>query len=100
MEPYYIESISGADGSVLYQHQDDGVAVLSPGAAAKTSSIMTGVLVSGTARRSPLEGRVAAAKTGTQDNNTNSWMVGYTPELVTAVWVGHPDRYLPMINIP
>ena len=36
MEPYYIESISGADGSVLYQHQDDGVAVLSPGAAAKT----------------------------------------------------------------
>jgi penicillin-binding protein 1A len=100
MEPYYIESISGADGSVLYQHQDDGVAVLSPEAAAKTSSIMTGVLVSGTARRSPLEGRVAAAKTGTQDNNTNSWMVGYTPELVTAVWVGHPDLYLPMVNIP
>jgi penicillin-binding protein 1A len=100
MEPYYIESISGADGSVLYQHQDDGVAVLSPEAAAKTSSIMTGVLVSGTARRNPLEGRVAAAKTGTQDNNTNSWMVGYTPELVTAVWVGHPDLYLPMVNIP
>ena len=100
MEPYYIESISGPDGSVLYQHQDDGVAVLSPEAAAKTTSIMTGVLVSGTARRSALEGRVAAAKTGTQDNNTNSWMVGYTPELVTAVWVGHPDLYLPMVNIP
>ncbi len=100
MEPYYIESISGADGSVLYQHQDDGVAVLSPEASAKTTSIMTGVLVSGTARRNPLEGRVAAAKTGTQDNNTNSWMVGYTPELVTAVWVGHPDLYLPMVNIP
>ena len=100
MDPYYIESISGADGSVLYQHQDDGVAVLTPEAAAKTTNIMAGVLISGTARRSALEGRVAAAKTGTQDNNTNSWMVGFTPELVTAVWVGHPDKYLPMVNIP
>ena len=100
MDPYYIESISGPDGIVLYQHQDDGVAVLTPDAAAKTTNIMTGVLVSGTARRSALEGRVAAGKTGTQDNNTNSWMVGFTPELVTAVWVGHPDKYLPMVDIP
>ena len=100
MDPYYIESISGPDGTVLFQHQDDGVAVLTPEAAAKTTNIMEGVMISGTARRSTLEGRVAAAKTGTQDNNTNSWMVGYTPELVTAVWVGHPDKYLPMVDIP
>ena len=100
MDPYYIESISGPDGTVLFQHQDDGVAVLTPVAAAKTTNIMAGVLISGTARRSALEGRVAAAKSGTQDNNTNSWMVGYTPELVTAVWVGHPDKYLPMVDIP
>ena len=100
MDPYYIESISGPDGTVLYQHQDEGVAVLTADAAAKTTKIMTGVFVSGTARRSALEGRVAAGKTGTQDNNTNSWMVGFTPELVTAVWVGHPDKYLPMVNIP
>jgi penicillin-binding protein 1A len=99
MDPYYIESISGPDGTVLFQHQNDGVAVLTPEAAAKTTNILAGVLISGTARRSALEGRVAAAKTGTQDNNTNSWMVGYTPELVTAVWVGHPDKYLPMVDI-
>ena len=100
MDPYYIESISGPDGTVLFQHQDDGVVVLTPEAAAKTTNILEGVMISGTARRSTLEGRVAAAKTGTQDNNTNSWMVGYTPELVTAVWVGHPDKYLPMVDIP
>jgi penicillin-binding protein 1A len=99
MDPYYIESISGPDGTVLFQHQNDGVAVLTPEAAAKTTNILAGVLISGTARRSALEGRVAAAKTGTQDNNTNAWMVGYTPELVTAVWVGHPDKYLPMVDI-
>jgi penicillin-binding protein 1A len=57
-------------------------------------------MTSGTARRSALAGRESAGKTGTQDNNTNAWFVGYTPELTTAVWVGHPDLYLPMNNIP
>lgn len=99
MQPYYVERIEGPQGTV-YQHQDDGVAVLTAEATAKTTSILSGVLISGTARRSQLDGRVAAGKTGTQDNNTNSWMVGYTPDLVTAVWVGHPDLYLPMNNIP
>ncbi len=42
----------------------------------------------------------AAGKTGTQQDNTNSWFVGATPQLTTAVWVGDPDAYTPMINIP
>ncbi len=99
MQPYYIERIEGPDG-VLYQHVDTGVQVLTPEVNARTVSILEGVLVTGTARRSQLEGRVAAGKTGTQDNNTNAWMVGFTPELSTAVWVGHPDLYLPMNDIP
>ncbi len=99
MRPYYIERIEGPDG-VLYQHTDSGVQVLTPEANARTVNILEGVLVSGTARRTPLEGRVSAGKTGTQDNNTNAWMVGFTPELTTAVWVGHPDLYLPMNDIP
>ena len=99
IEPYYIERIEGPDG-VVYQHADDGVQVLAPDVAARTVNVLEGVLISGTARRSALEGRVSAGKTGTQDNNTNAWMVGFTPELTTAVWVGHPDLYLPMDGIP
>lgn len=99
MRPYYIERIEGPDG-VLFQHSDAGVQVLTPEANARTVNILEGVLISGTARRSQLEGRVSAGKTGTQDNNTNAWMVGFTPELTTAVWVGHPDLYLPMNGIP
>lgn len=98
-EPYFIERIEGPNG-VLYQHESEGVEVLSPEAAARTTAMLEGVMTSGTGRRSALEGRVSAGKTGTQDNNTNAWFVGYTPELVTAVWVGHPDLYLPMENIP
>ncbi|MEY4225034.1 MAG: hypothetical protein RIS33_1968 [Actinomycetota bacterium] len=98
-EPYFIERVEGPTG-LLYEHEGASTRVLTEDAARRTTSILEGVLKSGTARRSALEGRVAAGKTGTQDNNTNAWFVGYTPELTTAVWVGHPDLYLPMENIP
>lgn len=98
-EPYYIERIEDPEG-VIYEHRDEGIEVLSADAAQRVTGILKGVMVSGTARRSALDGRESAGKTGTQDNNTNAWMVGYTPELTTAVWVGHPDLYLPMNNIP
>lgn len=98
-EPYFIERVEGPTG-LLYEHESAPTRVLTEEAARRTTGILEGVLRSGTARRSALEGRVAAGKTGTQDNNTNAWFVGYTPELTTAVWVGHPDLYLPMENIP
>jgi membrane peptidoglycan carboxypeptidase len=61
------------------------------------------VLTKGTARRALADFPFpAAGKTGTQQDNTNSWFVGYTPELSTAVWVGDPDGYTPMVreNVP
>jgi membrane peptidoglycan carboxypeptidase len=39
-----------------------------------------------------------AGKTGTTDNYGDAWFVGYTPQLVTAVWVGYPDKLTPMLN--
>ncbi|MBV9280311.1 MAG: transglycosylase domain-containing protein [Chloroflexi bacterium] len=47
---------------------------------------------------SPLNvGRTAAAKTGTTENFTDNWTVGYTPDIVTGVWVGNADN-TPMVN--
>ncbi|CAB4715908.1 MAG: hypothetical protein F2934_05180 [Actinobacteria bacterium] len=103
-DPYYVERIvRTATGDVLYQHEDPGTAALSVDAARRTTSILTGVLKRGTAARTGwLSGgkRPAAGKTGTQQNNTNAWFVGYTPQYVTAVWVGNPKGYVPMVNIP
>ena len=42
--------------------------------------------------------RPAAAKTGTTSNWTDNWTVGYTPQLLTGVWVGNADRS-PMVNV-
>ena len=92
-DPYYIEKIERADGTVLYQHQDPGTQVLTPEVADRTIDILRGVLISGTGRRGKLaDNRPAAGKTGTQENNTNAWFVGGTPQYTTAVWMGNPNE--------
>jgi penicillin-binding protein 1A len=115
LRPYFIERIEDANG-VLYQHEQLCVApedvepcrVLSNEVALRAVDTMKGVIQFGTARRTALEPaapltgeqRPAAGKTGTQDDNTNAWFVGYTKQLTTAVWVGDPKAYTPMVNIP
>ncbi len=99
-EPYLVERILGPRG-LVFEHRDDGVQVLDPGAADQTAAILKGVLTRGTARRvGPLQGgdRPAAGKTGTQDNNTNAWFVGFTPQITAAVWVGDPKGYTEMTS--
>ena len=99
-EPYFIEKVEGPSG-VLYQHQAAPQQVISKQVADAEVSILKKTLTLGTARRSPLnDKRPSAGKTGTQDENTNAWFVGFTKQLTTAVWVGDPKAYTPMVNIP
>ena len=100
-EPYYVEWVDTADGQRIYTHADAGTQVLDRPVALAATDTLKGVLVSGTGRNYPLEGgRPAAGKTGTQADNTNAWFVGFTPEITTAVWVGDPNGYTPMVNVP
>jgi penicillin-binding protein 1A len=61
---------------------------------------LTGILQDavriGTGRRAALPDRPVAGKTGTTDNYGDAWFIGYTPQLVTAVWVGYPNALRPM----
>ena len=100
-EPYYVEFIDDAEGNRLHTHFDAGTPVLDRDAALETIDIMKGTISYGTGRqRAPLaDGRPAFGKTGTQENNTNAWFVGGTKQLATAVWVGDPDAYTPMVGI-
>jgi penicillin-binding protein 1A len=100
LEPYFVEKIENATG-VIYQHEAIPDQALSEASALRAVDTLKGVLTIGTARRSQLAGgRPAAGKTGTQDDNTNAWFVGFSRELTTAVWVGDPRAYTPMVNIP
>ncbi|MGH2811174.1 MAG: transglycosylase domain-containing protein [Actinomycetota bacterium] len=71
---------------------------LDPGVAWMVTDVMTNVLTSGTGRRAQI-GRPAAGKTGTSQEHADAWFVGYTPELVAAVWVGHPSGRISMHNV-
>jgi penicillin-binding protein 1A len=70
--------------------------VLGTGQAEVLTSILEDVVSFGTGRRAHVSGMDVAGKTGTNDNYADAWFVGYTPELVVAVWVGYPDRLRPM----
>jgi len=101
LRPYMIERIDDANGEIFRHVPEDGTEVLPRDVALRAVDTLKGVLDFGTARRSALDdGRPAGGKTGTQDNNTNAWFVGFTKQYSAAVWVGDPKGYTPMVNIP
>jgi len=60
------------------------------------NQLLQGVVQYGTGKAAQLPGRQVAGKTGTTENYGDAWFVGYTPQYVAAVWVGYPDKLVPM----
>ncbi|MFN8224695.1 MAG: PBP1A family penicillin-binding protein [Gaiellales bacterium] len=74
------------------------VSALTASEAGTVTRILEAVVAEGTGRRAQLAGHSEAGKTGTTDNYGDAWFVGYTPELVVAVWVGYPNELKPMLT--
>ncbi|MDY0000521.1 MAG: PBP1A family penicillin-binding protein [Polyangia bacterium] len=79
----------------LPEDRPEASTALSPEASYVVTSLLTSVVRSGTGARAAKVGGPVAGKTGTSNQNRDAWFVGYTPELVAAVWVGHDD-YRPL----
>ena len=77
-------------GSVIFEAVPEGVAVITPESAAALTSMLQDVITKGSGRGAAI-GRPAAGKTGTTNDYKDAWFVGYTPDLVAAVWVGNDD---------
>ncbi len=94
---HYITRIEDANGSVIYDRGSPAPdQVLTKDTALRATETLEGVITGGTGRANArlADGRPAAGKTGTAEDNGDAWFVGYTPQLVTAVWVGHKkDRF-------
>jgi membrane carboxypeptidase/penicillin-binding protein len=90
-EPTAIQQVTDAEGRQLYRHHVQTTRVASTEQTYLLTQLLESVFADGgTAHRvAHLVKRPVAGKTGT--TNSDAWMIGYTPELVTAVWVGH-DR--------
>jgi penicillin-binding protein 1A len=98
MRPYSLIEVLDPTGATLLENKPKGTKVLDRNVAYLATDIMKGVIARGTGTAANL-GRPAAGKTGTTQQNSDAWFVGYTPDLVAAVWVGYPSSMKPMTNV-
>ena len=92
VEPYAIERVESSRGTVLYEAKKAKTSkVLSINTAATMTAIMKTVITSGTGTAANI-GKPAAGKTGTTDDCKDAYFIGYTPDVVTGVWVGNDDN--------
>jgi penicillin-binding protein 1A len=89
--PYGIRRVTTADGTLLYQHQNDQNRVLvAPWVAAQMTDLLQGVVLHGSGRNANL-GRPTAGKTGTTTSNKDGWFLGFSSGITTGVWMGRDD---------
>lgn len=92
VSPIFITRVVDAHQNVLEEHLPRAERAVSPEIAYVMTSLLEGVVQHGTGRRVQALGRPVAGKTGTTNDFRDAWFFGYTPELVTGVWVGIDDR--------
>jgi penicillin-binding protein 1A len=95
IEPYFIDKITLREkGEIIFEHEVTKEEVLNPATAYVMIDLMATVIDAGTAVGARIEGfgRPAAGKTGTTDNYSDAWFIGFTPDLVCGVWVGFDTR--------
>lgn len=91
VEPYLVSKVVRPGHGVVYQHKAVRHRAMPPSIAAGVTYALQDVIANGTGKGATLPGRPAAGKTGTAENAADAWFVGYTPQLVTAVWMGYPS---------
>ena len=94
--PRVVERVERIRSNRVEENAPIPTQVLDEGEAELLTQILEEVVQSGTGRRAAIPGRLVAGKTGTTDDYGDAWFVGYTPELVVAVWVGYADELRPM----
>ena len=90
VEPHMIRRVLDRDGAVLEEWEKTTHKVMNEYVALTMVSMMRGVVESGTATAARSLGVPLAGKTGTVNDHTDVWFIGYTPTYVTGVWMGYP----------
>lgn len=112
VEPYLIERIQNRNGQTIYRHdnrecencmvekwenqpvpelQDEREQIIDPLSAYQMVSILEGVVQYGTGARLRSIGKHLAGKTGTTNRNQDAWFVGFSPDLVVAIYIGFDE---------
>ncbi len=89
-EPVPVKEVRDRHGALLYQHRPAPRRVLSEEVAFFITDMLRDAVERGTGTAAAI-GRPQAGKTGTTDDQRSAWFVGYTPDLVAAVYIGNDD---------
>jgi penicillin-binding protein 1A len=97
--PIGIHMVRDADGEVLLSNPKTlkRTQAIPAGVASQVSQILQTVVAYGTGRAAAIPG-FAAGKTGTTENYGDAWFVGWNERMTVAIWVGYPDKLVPMLT--
>jgi len=92
IDPHMIRRVTSYDGALLEQAHPVVHDVIEPDVARTMTSMLEDVVQRGTGMPARVLGRPAGGKTGTTNDFTDAWFIGFTPELTAGVWVGNDDK--------
>jgi penicillin-binding protein 1A len=92
IDPHLIRQVTTYDGAVLEQTRPAIRDVIAPDVARTMVAMLQDVVNFGTGMAAKSLARPAAGKTGTTNNYTDAWFMGFTPQLTAGVWVGYDDK--------
>src|SRR5438876_3260427 len=98
VEPHMVRRVLDRDGAELESWEKTTYKVVNEYVAMTMVSMMRGVVQFGTATAAGSLGVPLAGKTGTVNDHTDVWFIGYTPTYVTGTWMGYPGRKKPLGN--
>ena len=94
IDPHMIRRVTSYDGALLEEAHPEVHDVLSPDVARTMTAMLEEVIQFGTGIAAKPLGRPAAGKTGTTQDYTDAWFVGFTPQITAGVWVGFDDKQI------
>ena len=92
MTPYFVGTVTDRDGTLLEEHRATPHDTISAGTAYVMTHLLRGVVQRGTAAAANALDWPLAGKTGTMDEYTDAWFVGFDPGITIGVWVGHDEK--------
>lgn len=92
VRPQFVLEVKDRNGRILETMETDSEEVLDPVTAYELAHLLRGVVEDGTGRCATRLKRPVAGKTGTTDRCRDAWFIGFTPQVVTGVWIGREDN--------
>jgi penicillin-binding protein 1A len=94
IDPHMIRKVTSYDGALLEEAHPEVHDVLAPDTARTMTAMLEEVVQFGTAMKAKAIGRPAGGKTGTTQDFTDAWFIGFTPQITAGVWVGYDDKQI------